>query len=297
MKKKYILPIIIVSTLSLLVYIEKSPAVFTVPFELLYDKEDAFVDNVLLDLGELSDEAIPPKVFFLDVPILTYHQVRPITEKDDKNFRRFITSPEEFERQMQYLHDRGYSIASLNDIVSHLASSSPLKGKYVAITFDDGYQSQYQNALPILKKYNDTATFFIYANAISNLKASMTWDEVVDLDRERMTIGAHTRSHALLTKITDTKLLHDEIQGSKDDIESHLHKPTSLFAYPYGKYNDATISEVMWDGFSGAVGVTMGRLQTYDQRYALKRYNINDNDTQFREIFEKGTNLHTGKDY
>ena len=296
MKKKYILPIIIVSTLSLLVCIEKSPAVFAVPFELFDSKEDAFVNNALLDLGELSDETTPPKVFFLNIPILTYHQVRPITEKDDENFRRFITSPEEFERQMQYLHDHGYFVASLNDIVSHLASSSPLKGKYVAITFDDGYQSQYQYALPILKKYNDTATFFVYTNAISNLKASMTWDEVVDLDREGMTLGAHTRSHALLTKIIDTKLLHDEIQGSKDDIESHLHKPISLFAYPYGRYNDVIISEVMRDGFSGAVGVTMGRLQTYDQRFALKRYNINDDDTQFRAIFEKGIYLHTGKD-
>ena len=120
----------------------------------------------------------------------------------------------------------------------------------------------------------------------------MTWDEVVDLDREGMTIGAHTRSHALLTKITAAKLLHNEIQGSKDDLESHIHKPTALFAYPYGRYNDATISEVIRDGFSAAVGVTMGRLQTYDQRFALKRYNINDNDTHFRAIFEKGIDLY-----
>ena len=100
---------------------------------------------------------------------------------------------------------------------------------------------------------------------------------------------------SLLTKITDAKLLHDEIQGSKDDIESHLHKPTLLFAYPYGRYNDATTYEVMRDSFSSAVGVTMGRLQTYDQRFFLKRYNINDNDTQFRAIFEQNTRPSSSK--
>ena len=196
--------------------------------------EDEFVNNVLLDLGKLSDETISPKVFFLDVPILTYHQVRPITEKDNEDFRRFITSPEEFDRQLQYLKELGFTVVSLKDVVAHLASSSPLKGKYVAITFDDGYQSQYHYALSILKKYNDTATFFVYTDAVDRLKQTMTWDEIIDLDSQGMIIAAHTRTHPLLTKIDNKNQLSQEIYGSKEDLETHLHKSVTLFAYPYG---------------------------------------------------------------
>ena len=211
--------------------------------------------------------------------------MRPITEKDNEDFRRFITSPEEFDRQLQYLKEHGFTVVSLKDVVAHLASSSPFRGKYVAITFDDGYQSQYHYALPILKKYNDTATFFVYTDAVDRLKQTMTWDEIIDLDSQGMTIAAHTRTHPLLTKIHNKDQLSQEIYGSKEDLETHLHKSVTLFAYPYGKYNDAIIAEVKNDGYIGAVGVNMGHLQTKEQLYTLKRYNVNDNDLEFQKLF------------
>ena len=287
MKKRYYLHIAGVAVLLFFMCVESGSALLVAPMVWFDNTEDTFVDNVLLDLSRLSDETVSSKVFFLDIPILTYHQVRPITDKDDENFRRFITSPEEFERQLRYLKENGYTVIPLNDVINHLASSSPLRGKYVVLTFDDGYQSQYQYAFPLLKEYGDTATFFIYTNAIHNLKRAMTWEEVINLDKEGMSIGAHTKSHTMLTKISDEKQLEEEIQGSKDDLEAHIHKPVELFAYPYGQYNDAIVKNVKKDGFLGAVSVIAGQLQTYDQRFSLKRYNVNDGDHEFLWIFEK----------
>ena len=268
------------------VYVEKSSGLLHARLGRIDTTEDAFVENMLLDLGKLSDERVSPKVFFLDVPILTYHQVRPITDSDDERYRRFITSPEEFERQMQFIKEEGYSVVSLEDVAEHLASNTPLHGKNIALTFDDGYKSQYTFAFPILQKFGYTGTFFIYTNAIENLSASMTWEEIVDLDKHGMTIGAHTRSHAMLTNISDKKILFDEIEGSKDDIQAHLQKSIDLFAYPFGAYNNQISAEVLQEGFVGAVSVNMGHLQTKQIRYALKRYNVNDNDLEFRALLQ-----------
>ncbi len=270
--------------LCFVVYVEQSSALFRAPLERIDNTEDAFVDNILLDLGKLSDERVSPKVFFLDVPILTYHQVRPITEVDDERYRRFITTPLEFERQMQFIKEEGYNVIPLSDVVAHLKSSKPLEGKNIAITFDDGYKSQHTFAFPILQKFGYTGTFFIYTNAIDKLSASMTWDEIIDLDSHGMSIGAHTRSHAMLTTISDKSILHDEIEGSKEDIQAHLKKNIDLFAYPFGAQDELIKTEVEQAGFTGAVSVNMGHLQTKTIRYALKRYNVNDNDVEFRAL-------------
>ncbi len=274
------------AVLPFFVYVAQVSGFLRAPLQRFDNTEDAFVDNVLLDLGKLSDERVTPKVFFLDVPILTYHQVRPMTESDDERYRRFITTPEEFERQMQFIKDQGYNVISLSDAVVHLANNKPLHGKNIAITFDDGYRSQYTFAFPILQKFGYTGTFFIYTNAIDNLNASMTWEEISDLDGHGMTIGAHTRSHAMLTNIGDKKILRDEIEGSKEDIQAHLQKNIDLFAYPFGAYDESIKTEVESAGFRGAVSVNMGHLQTKDIRYALKRYNVNDNDIEFRALLQ-----------
>lgn len=274
------------AALLIFVYMEQDSTFFHAPLQHLDKTEDAFVDDILLDLGKFSDERVSPKVFFLNVPILTYHQVRPITESDDERYRRFITSPEEFERQMQFIKEEGYRVISLSDVVAHLANNKPLAGKNIAITFDDGYRSQYTYAFPILQKFAYTGTFFVYTNAIDKLNASMKWEEIADLDRHGMSIGAHTRSHAMLTNINDKNALHDEIEGSKEDIQTHLQKNIDLFAYPFGAYDDSIKADVERAGFRGAVSVNMGHLQTKDIRYALKRYNVNDNDVEFRALLQ-----------
>ena len=186
---------------------------------------------------------------------------------------------------MQFIKDEGYRVTPLSDVVAHLANNKPLDGKSVAITFDDGYRSQYTYAFPILQKFAYTGTFFIYTNAIDKLSGSMTWEEIVDLDKNGMSIGAHTRSHAMLTNLSDKNMLHDEIYGSKEDIQMHLQKNIDLFAYPFGAYDNLIKNDVEGAGFIGAVSVNMGHLQTKDIRYALKRYNVNDSDAEFRALF------------
>jgi peptidoglycan/xylan/chitin deacetylase (PgdA/CDA1 family) len=79
-------------------------------------------------------------------------------------------------------------------------SAKPISPKSVVLTFDDGWESQYTLAYPLLQKYHYPATFFIATNMIGK-KQFMSWEELQNLNAHGMTVGSHTKSHANLQKI------------------------------------------------------------------------------------------------
>ena len=82
--------------------------------------------------------------------ILSYHE---IADKSDALGFTYAVTPAHFEEQMQWLIDNGYHFIGIDDILNYRKKTTPLPSKAVLITFDDGYQSVYAHAYPILKKY------------------------------------------------------------------------------------------------------------------------------------------------
>lgn len=128
----------------------------------------------------------------------------------------------------------------------------------VLLTFDDGFYSNKVVAEQILAKYNVKAIFFItedfigldennayeFANNnfypksnISNNKKvqqSMNWDEVKWLNDQGHTIGAHTKTHPVLSKVSDKEKLKDEIVFCSQRLEDKLNIQIDTFAFPFG---------------------------------------------------------------
>lgn len=219
------------------------------------------------------------------IPVLTYHRIRPYKLKDSKSARSYITTPEVFEAELQYLHDNHYSVISVDDLLLAF-KGKPLPEKPVVLTFDDGYKEQYTYAFPLLEKYHDTATFFIYTNAVSNYGDFMTWDEVVDLHAKGMTIAAHTKSHPKLTKEKTKEKIIDEVLGSKKILEQKISAPVVYFAYPYGLYNSTVESVIMNAGFEAAFGLQSGKKQSYSTRFTLHRTNMGSSLESFKEAIQ-----------
>jgi peptidoglycan/xylan/chitin deacetylase (PgdA/CDA1 family) len=154
-----------------------------------------------------------------------------------------------FERYCRFFR-RHFHVVSLPDLVSRLASGHPVH-RSVALTFDDGYRNNFENAAPVLLRLSLPATFFIVTEWVETDLVPwwdrnqgvrypwMTWDHVRTLHRKGFDIGGHTRTHVDLGKITDAAA-REEIFGARLELEKQIGAPVESFAYPYGGRDNLT---------------------------------------------------------
>ncbi|HEU4447568.1 MAG TPA: polysaccharide deacetylase family protein [Nitrososphaeraceae archaeon] len=116
--------------------------------------------------------------------------------------------------------------------------------KVVILTFDDGYESQYSNAKPILDKYGFKATFYIVCNYVGSGDNRMTWEEIKSLQQEGHDIASHTMNHDDLSKLTPQGVEYEVVQTKQCLLEQGIN-PKS-FAYPFngGSDDSAVINTV-----------------------------------------------------
>ena len=202
------------------------------------------------------------------VPILVYHSIAPHHAGQSVDQRELDVDPAVFHAQMAYIAHAKHPVIALSSLVDAIEGRVVLPPRSVVITFDDGWQSQYEDAFRVLKQYRFTATFFVYTSAIGNGPAFMTWDELREMQSAGMTIGAHSRTHPEMTKKGVS--LANEIEGSREDIQKNLGSLPDLFAYPYGDWDDRVASAVRAAGFKAARGMGDGPLNTHATLYALK---------------------------
>jgi peptidoglycan/xylan/chitin deacetylase (PgdA/CDA1 family) len=175
------------------------------------------------------------------VPILAYHSI-------DDEASPISLRPEVFAWQMRWLHDHGYQVVGIAKILGHLRGGQPLPPKAVALTFDDGFESVYRVALPILVQHGFPATVFVVpahcggTNDWPGQPAGIprlpltTWVQIRELDRMGIEIGAHGLNHRRLDELPAEEGTR-EILDSKACIEDRLGHVIRYFAYPYGRYN------------------------------------------------------------
>jgi len=168
-------------------------------------------------------------------------------------------NPEQFEMQMEYLR-KNYHVVSLDTILNFIKKGRDLPKKPVAITFDDGYYSVYQNAYPVLKKNRFPAAVFVTTGYVqkqmplNRIQLRMLgWNEIREMSNNDVTIGAHTITHPNLEQV-DLETAKKEILGSREEIEQNIGKDVRYFASPYGKENEEIANLVRSMGFDYAFG-------------------------------------------
>lgn len=185
-----------------------------------------------------------------DVPVLCYHQVRPVTAADGPAARPLIITPRGLERHMRALDRAGYHPVTGEALVAHVARGAPLPRKPVLITFDDASGGQYTNALPILRRHHFVATFFVMT-VVLNKPDWLSRRQVRALDRAGMTIAGHTYDHFPVPGYTgaDWRIQLDRPKRELTRIVGH---PIPLFAYPYGSRSRRAVPHLRRAGFQGA---------------------------------------------
>jgi peptidoglycan/xylan/chitin deacetylase (PgdA/CDA1 family) len=194
--------------------------------------------------------ATTPPVHVKPVTILTYHSIEPKpAKKEGANQLHYRITPENFEKQMQYLKDNAYTPITFDAWVRYLTTGAAIPEKSIVLTFDDGWKNQYTYAVPILKKFGFTGTFFIVGKMRN--AGYMTWDEVRSLHADGFEVASHTQTHPKLPLLTDEKLV-EEIAGSKKLLEEQLGSPITTLAYPYYLHDARVMKAVQDAGYLGA---------------------------------------------
>jgi peptidoglycan/xylan/chitin deacetylase (PgdA/CDA1 family) len=212
-----------------------------------------------------------------DVPIVMYHHIGPLPPNADV-FRKDLTvSPALFEDQLQRFADQGIETVSLDDLMEHYAGGPSLPKRATILTFDDGYDDNYEHAFPLLQQYGMTGTFFIVTEFVGR-PGYLTWDQIKEMDAAGMSIEAHSASHADLSKVGPAELRRQLVEP-KSILEEQLGHPIRFLAYPSGKYNAGTIAATRAAGYVAAVTVVHGTSHPASAPFEVTRVRARGADT------------------
>ena len=214
------------------------------------------------------------------VPILVYHHVSQSVAGGSSALRRMTVTAEVFAKQMQYLQDNGYHVITFPDLADYFDGGKELPNLPIIISFDDGWATQFEYAVPYLEKYHFPATFFVVTDYIGR-PGFISWPQLQTLVTEGMTIGSHSRSHPRLNKISDSEKLWDQIYNSKAILETQLEAPVEEFAYPYGSFDARAAEVVKLAGYRAGRACCTGIAHTSSNVFTLKAVMVPNNLEQF----------------
>lgn len=217
------------------------------------------------------------------VPVLVYHSVAPHHAGETRDQREYDVAPDVFRRQLELLRDGRIRVIPLASLVDCLERGGTIAAPSVVLTFDDGWQNQFDNAFPRLREFGDTATFFVFTNPIGRDRRWMTWDELRALAAAGMTIGSHSVTHPYLSSLS-AKALADEVGRSKRVIETRLDEPVEFFAYPFGEHTAALDAAVRAAGYRAARVFGGGANHLDSDLFQLQSDVVTENMTRFRRI-------------
>ena len=181
------------------------------------------------------------------VPILLYHHIAV-----SENSNRYYVTPDQFEAQMAWLYEHGYTTITASRLADVLHSGAELPAKPVVITFDDGDLEVFENAYPIMSKYGYSGVFYIISGWI-DAKGMVNKEQLLQMVADGWEIGSHSFSHIDLTQNYDA--LGEQVVGSKRALEAEFGVPVNTFAYPFGMIDAAVADVVVRAGYRAGMGL------------------------------------------
>jgi peptidoglycan/xylan/chitin deacetylase (PgdA/CDA1 family) len=223
------------------------------------------------------------------VIVLLFHQFKaagvPIPAK-----YQWTMNQDVFISEMKYIHDNGYNVISMDQLLKFIKHEGTVPPRAVCITIDDGYKSAIVYAAPILKQYGYPWTFFIYPDFVTVAEGSgaVSWNDLLELQKEGIDIECHSMTHPNL-KLHKQKVkgvwhdftpeeyaawLNNETAGAKAILEQHMGKAITCFAYPYGEYNKQVEDAVIAAGFEAIFTVADNPVHETTSLHSIGRYTI-----------------------
>ncbi len=244
--------------------------------------------------ASLDGETIPISENTVELPILMYHHML----KSSKLLGNYTITPTEFESDLKYIKEQGYTTINIQDLISYCQGRSSLPEKPIMITFDDGYESVYEYAYPLLKQYEMKAVVSIigyYTDLYSKTEdkhinySHLTWSELREMTEsgvfeiQNHTYNMHGGStrKGLRRKDGETEeeyrsAICADIVQVQNEVKKNLGITPTAFTYPFG-YITKTSKEIVKDlGFQASFSCEEGinvLSGNPEELYLLMRYN------------------------
>ncbi len=212
-------------------------------------------------------------------PILLYHHVNG--ENTDSRYR--VSIPD-FRAQMQTLYEEGYTTITISMLVEALTKGRDLPPKPVVITFDDGHQSVYENAFPVMSEFGFVGVFYIVANRIYDIDDFVNITDLKTMIAAGWEIGSHGYTHSDITQNHGSAAY--EIAQSKHDLERAIGSDVNTFAYPFGTFDTFVGQKVSNYGYLAGMGLGKSTTHTLGNLFYLNRIEIHG-DTSLDEFYNK----------
>ena len=204
-----------------------------------------------------------------------------------RNNAFFTVSPESFEGQMSYLAANHYRVVSVSELLGILENRKKTPAKTVVITFDDGYQDNYHNVFPALKKYAFPAAIFLVTDSVGGDRTTsqgvtlpmLNWGQIEEMAHSGLVeFFPHSHTHPRLDSLS-RKDLEQEVRASKNILEKRLGKAVRVFAYPFGRSGREVIDVLKREGFRAAFSIKTGRVSSKSDPFLLERNSVDSKVT------------------
>jgi peptidoglycan/xylan/chitin deacetylase (PgdA/CDA1 family) len=220
------------------------------------------------------------------VPILMYHVIA--APPAGAPYPGLYVPPEEFAEQMQALKRAGWHAVTLDEVAAYWQRGAPLgPGRPIVLSFDNGYQSQYTQALPVLRRMGWVGVENMQLSGLPPSQGGLGEAQVRGLIAAGWELDTQGYSHADLVTL-DAEQLRFQVADARRTLQQRYHVPVEWFCYPSGDYDATVVEAVKSAGFVGSTTVVPGWAHRGEDAYRVHRLRVlgGTSGTQLLELID-----------
>ena len=177
-----------------------------------------------------------------------------------------------FKDHLEIIRKSKYNFYNPKDFINNF--NIPKKQKKILLTIDDGFESFYKEAWPILKKNKIPFILFVSTEPIGK-NGYMNWSQIKEIDKfEFVMIGHHSHTHDYLIDKTNEEFISD-IKKANSLFLKNLGYVATLFSYPFGEYSKF-MKDYISKNFNFSFGQHSGVIDINKEKFELPRFPINE---------------------
>ena len=226
----------------------------------------------------------PEELYGEYIPVLMYHH---FADRPMESGNSMVVPVQELEEHLKYFKSQGYKVISLEKLDSILQKAEQnhkltgkglgLSEKYICITMDDGYYSNYELAYPLFRKYQIPAAVFAVTDFITEQHGlkKFTWEQAQEMDKTGwLKVYSHSADHLPVEKGQEENFLIC-MQESDAVLTEHLTEThVKAMAYPNGRYTKLSQQLLEEDGYVMQFTIEKGVLTRETARNAMPRITV-----------------------